>query len=84
MGATIEDIATIVASIPGATVSDWTEKFPVELRGWLLPESQMFIRYDKVNKVFEWSGIVYYNQENWTQEMLDELSKQKISNWIYR
>ena len=73
--ATKTDIASIVASIPGASVSDWTEKFTVALRDWMDTESQMFMRYDKINKVFEWTGIVHYNQNNFTGEQSQEFGQ---------
>ena len=73
--ATKTDIASIVASIPGASVSDWTEKFTVALRDWMDTESQMFMRYDKTNKVFEWTGIVHYNQNNFTGEQSQEFGQ---------
>lgn len=72
--ATKTDIASIVASIPGANVSDWTEKFLVTLRPWMRADSQVFMRYDRTNRVFEWSGMVYYEEQNWSQEMQDEFN----------
>ena len=73
--ATKTDIATIVASIPGASTSDWTEKFPVTLRPWMRADSQVFMRYDRTNRVFEWSGMVHYEQQNWPQEMQDDFNQ---------
>lgn len=72
--ATKTDIASIVASIPGANVSDWTEKFIVTLRPWMRADSQVFMRYDRTNRVFEWSGMIYYEEQNWPQEMQDEFN----------
>ena len=73
--ATKTDIATIVASISGASTSDWTDKFSVTLRPWMRADSQVFMRYDRINRVFEWSGMVHYEQQNWPQEMQEDFNR---------